>query len=86
MIPTGFPSTDPSTPEGSVLLADRSMMVPICTKTLDYLYETELYVVPKRTANKSEKTDSLQYLVGGRSVTNPKKAELIGQMHTGDGL
>lgn len=49
-------------------------------KTLDYLYETELYVVPKRTANKSEKTDSLQYLVGGRSVTNPKKAELIGQL------
>lgn len=45
-----------------------------------YLYETELYTVPKRDNSKSQKTDSLQYLVSGRSAQNTKKAELLGKL------
>ena len=45
-----------------------------------YLYETELYVVPKRDNGKSQKTDSIQYLVSGRSAENTKKAELLGKL------
>lgn len=45
-----------------------------------HLYEAELYVVPKRKAEKKTKDDSIRYRVYGRAAENPKKAHLLGEL------